>query len=72
MLLGTLHENPARVFLQLQRGWDQMWDTRTMEKSGEVEGAHIMPVRDLDFAKQTGNLLASAGDDHRICVWDLR
>lgn len=43
-----------------------------MEKTGEVEGAHIMPVRDIDFAKIQNHLLASGGDDHKVCLWDLR
>eukprot|EP00884_Botryococcus_braunii_P002201 jgi/Botrbrau1/11982/Bobra.0115s0018.1 len=50
----------------------QVWDCRTMEKTGELEGAHIMPVRDIDFAKIQSHLLASGGDDHKVCIWDLR
>lgn len=43
-----------------------------MKKSSEKEAAHSAIVRDLDFARQTGNLLASCGDDCRTKVWDLR
>ncbi|KAK9865749.1 hypothetical protein WJX84_007366 [Apatococcus fuscideae] len=50
----------------------QVWDLRTMKKAGEIEAAHQMPVRDLDFSRQELHRCVSSGDDGRICFWDLR
>lgn len=43
-----------------------------MRRSAEVESAHHMPVRDVDFARGQAHLLLSAGDDCRLRLWDLR
>ena len=50
----------------------QLWDLRSMKQTTEVEGAHTAPIRDLDFAHQAEHILASAGDDCRVKVWDTR
>ena len=50
----------------------QVWDLRAMRRSAEVESAHHMPVRDVDFARGQAHLLLSAGDDCRLRLWDLR
>ena len=43
-----------------------------MRRSAEVESAHHMPVRDVDFARGQAHVLLSAGDDCRLRLWDLR
>jgi len=50
----------------------QCLDLRSMSQTITVEKAHEMGVRDVDFSKTNQNLLASAGDDCHMCVWDLR
>lgn len=50
----------------------QLWDLRTLKKTGDVEGAHLMPVRDFDFAHRREHLAVTAGDDCRLRYWDLR
>ena len=50
----------------------QIWDTRSMKRVGEIPHAHLMPVRDIDFAKQQQHKIVSAGDDCKLCIWDLR
>lgn len=50
----------------------QAWDLRAMKKSAEIEAAHQMPVRDIDFSRQEPHRCVSGGDDGRICFWDLR
>lgn len=50
----------------------QIWDTRSMKRVGETPHAHLMPVRDIDFAKQQQHKIVSAGDDCKLCIWDLR
>lgn len=50
----------------------QIWDIRSMKRVGEIPDAHLMPVRDVDFAHQQQNRVVSAGDDCRLCIWDLR
>ena len=43
-----------------------------MRRAAMIEGAHQMPVRDVDIARGNMHLLVSAGDDCRLRVWDLR
>ena len=43
-----------------------------MKQTTDIEGAHSAPIRDLDFAHQAEHLLATAGDDCRVKVWDTR
>ena len=50
----------------------QAWDLRTMKKSSEIEAAHTMLVRDIDFSRQEPHHCVSGGDDGRFCFWDLR
>lgn len=50
----------------------QIWDIRCMKRVGEIADAHLMPVRDIDFAHQQQHRIVSAGDDCKICIWDLR
>ena len=50
----------------------QVWDLRAMRRVAEIEGAHQMPVRDVDVARGNAHLLLSAGDDCRLRVWDMR
>lgn len=50
----------------------QVWDLRSMKRTGDVPDAHFMPVRDIDFAHQQQHLVVSAGDDCKLCLWDLR
>ncbi len=50
----------------------QIWDIRSMKRVGEIPHAHLMPVRDIDFAKQQQHKIVSAGDDCKLCIWDLR
>lgn len=35
-------------------------------------GSHFMQVRDVDYCRAAPGLLATCGDDCRLCVWDLR
>ncbi|CAD7704086.1 unnamed protein product [Ostreobium quekettii] len=50
----------------------QIWDLRAMQQTKEVDNAHEMPVRDVDFAGQQQGQLATCGDDCAIRIWDLR
>ncbi len=50
----------------------QVWDIRSMKRTGEIPHAHLMPVRDIDFANQQQHKIVSAGDDCKLCIWDLR
>ena len=50
----------------------QIWDIRSMKRIGEIPHAHLMPVRDIDFAKHQQHKIVSAGDDCKLCIWDLR
>ncbi|KAK9815701.1 hypothetical protein WJX72_008294 [[Myrmecia] bisecta] len=50
----------------------QLWDLRTLKKTGEIEGAHYMPVRDIDFAHRHEHQIVSGGDDCKLRFWDLR
>ena len=50
----------------------QVWDLRNMRRVAEIEGAHQMPVRDVDVARGNAHLLLSAGDDCRLRLWDMR
>ena len=50
----------------------QLHDLRAMQQSGSIAAAHSMPVRDVDFARQQDNLMATAGDDCMFRLWDLR
>lgn len=43
-----------------------------MRRVAEIEGAHQMPVRDVDVARGSAHLLLSAGDDCRLRIWDMR
>lgn len=62
----------GRVNVSLPYIAGQVWDLRTMRRTAELEGAHQMPVRDVDFARGREHLLLSAGDDCRLRFWDLR
>ncbi|CAL5224411.1 g7093 [Coccomyxa viridis] len=50
----------------------QLHDLRAMQQSGSISHAHSMPIRDVDFARQQDNLMATAGDDCMFRLWDLR
>ena len=50
----------------------QLHDLRAMQQSGSISAAHSMPIRDVDFARQQDNLMATAGDDCMFRLWDLR
>ena len=50
----------------------QLHDLRVMQQSGTITSAHSMPIRDVDFARQQDNLLATAGIDCMFRLWDLR
>ncbi|KAL3130790.1 hypothetical protein ABBQ38_000129 [Trebouxia sp. C0009 RCD-2024] len=50
----------------------QVWDVRSLKKTAEIPDAHLMPVRDIDFAHQQQHRIVSAGDDCKVCIWDLR
>lgn len=43
-----------------------------MKKVADIPEAHLMPVRDIDFAHQQQHRIVSAGDDCKVCIWDLR
>ena len=43
-----------------------------MRRVADIEGAHQMPVRDVDVARGNAHLLLSAGDDCRLRLWDMR
>ncbi|CAI5965019.1 unnamed protein product [Closterium sp. NIES-64] len=48
------------------------WDLRAAIKTASIEGAHHLQIRDIDFNPNHPHILASAGDDSRIRLWDLR
>lgn len=48
------------------------WDLRSMTKSGGIESAHQLQIRDVDFNPKRPHLLMTVGDDSRIRVWDQR
>ena len=50
----------------------QLHDLRAMQQSATITDAHSMPIRDIDFARQQDNLLATAGIDCMFRLWDLR
>lgn len=50
----------------------QLHDLRAMQQSESISHAHSMPIRDVDFARQRDNLMATAGDDCMFRLWDLR
>ena len=56
----------------LRVGAVQVWDVRSFKRSGEIEGAHHMPVRDIDFAQHQQHRIVTAGDDGKLRFWDLR
>jgi len=47
-------------------------DLRTMSPTLAIDNAHEMAVRDVDFSKTNQHLLATGGDDCKMCIWDLR
>ncbi|GMH43159.1 hypothetical protein BSKO_11081 [Bryopsis sp. KO-2023] len=49
-----------------------IWDLRSMEKAGDVQGAHEMPVRDVDISPNGGGTLLTCGDDCAVKQWDSR
>lgn len=69
---GALH--PLNTQLCATAGGNnvQLWDLRAMSCTGEVQGAHRMPARDVCFCPTNENRLVSAGDDCKLRVWDLR
>ena len=50
----------------------QLWDMRSLEKTAQIEGAHRMDARDVDFSRQRQHVVATAGDDCKLRIWDLR
>ena len=50
----------------------QLWDLREPRRTGDWADVHTLPVRDVDFAHQTQDVLVSTGDDSRLRIWDLR
>lgn len=50
----------------------QVWDVRSLKRTGEIKDAHMMPIRDVDFAHQEQHKVVTGGDDCQVCVWDLR
>ncbi|KAK9836359.1 hypothetical protein WJX81_008394 [Elliptochloris bilobata] len=69
---GTWDPHDAHRFITAGGNHIQVWDLRAMRCSAEIEGAHQMPVRDVDVARGSPHLLLSAGDDCRLRFWDLR
>lgn len=56
-----------------------VWDLRkpgapaqALGASAGPGGSHFMQVRDVDYSRAAPGLLASCGDDCRLCLWDLR
>ena len=43
-----------------------------MSASIKIDKAHELAVRDADFSRTNGNLIATGGDDCCMCVWDIR
>ena len=50
----------------------QIWDVRSLKRTGQIKDAHMLPVRDVDFAHQQQHKIVTGGDDCQVCVWDLR
>ena len=50
----------------------QVWDVRSLKRTGEIKDAHLMPIRAVDFAHQQQHRIVTGGDDCQVCVWDLR
>ena len=68
---SKLHSPQLNIDRQKIHVW-QVWDIRSMKRVGEIPHAHLMPVRDIDFANQQQHKIVSAGDDCKLCIWDLR
>ena len=49
----------------------QLWDVREPRHTADWANVHALPVRDVDFAHQTADVLVSTGDDSRLHIWDL-
>lgn len=45
---------------------------RSLKRTGDIKDAHMMPVRDVDFAHQQEHRIVTGGDDCQVCIWDLR
>lgn len=50
----------------------QLWDLRNLKRTGEIQDAHMMPARSVDFAHQQPHRMVTGGDDCQVCIWDLR
>jgi len=50
----------------------QLWDVRSMKRTGGVAAASPQQLRDCHFACNTPHVLSTVGDDQQLRVWDLR
>ena len=50
----------------------QVWDVRSLKRTGDIKDAHMMPVRNVDFAHEQEHRIVTGGDDCQVCIWDLR
>jgi len=69
---GALHPRQKDVMATAGGNNVQLWDLRTMSRTGEVSGAHRMPVRDVSFASHNEHRFVTGGDDCRLRFWDMR
>ncbi|KAI0288693.1 WD40 repeat-like protein [Russula brevipes] len=76
---GRLHIYDAQT-LQLQRTYQQAhtqrigalaWNSHVLSSGSRDRLVHHRDVRESDGAAQ-GGLLASGGNDNKVCIWDLR
>ncbi|CAI2170604.1 3714_t:CDS:10 [Funneliformis geosporum] len=48
------------------------WDVKSQSQTFNIDGAHSILVRALDFNPNIPNQIASAGDDCKVRFWDIR
>ena len=64
-----MYDKPSCFFFQTVR----IWDTRHMKEKTPINTceAHSGAVWGVSWSPHNESLLASFGDDRRVCVWDL-
>lgn len=81
--ISPLHTAPQAGLIAggLADGTVSVWDPAALLDPGHPDGQELAPltsmpkhtsaVQGLDFNPLSSNLLASAGEDGQVCIWDL-